>query len=88
VLDIQSHSLLIEHKTLAGKGKVSARQECKPPYANRPKEQQEMYYYRRAAVIGKNCERVVEHLLMHDDYRGILRVRGILKLAEPSSTLL
>jgi hypothetical protein len=57
-------------------------QSCKPPYANRPKEQQEMYYCRRAAIIGKNCERLVEHFLMNDEYRGILRVRGILRLAE------
>lgn len=82
VLDAQTHAVLIVHRTLLGKGKVSAVQSCKPPYANRPKEQQEMYYCRRAAVIGKNCERLVEHFLMSDEYRGILRVRGILRLAE------
>ena len=82
VLDMRSHTLLIEHQTLSGKGNLSARHECKPLYANRPKEQQEMYYCRRAAVIGQNCKQLVEHLLMNDEYRGILRVRGILKLAE------
>jgi hypothetical protein len=82
VLDMKSHTLLIEHQTLSGKGNLSARHECKPLYANRPKEQQEMYYCRRAAVIGQNCKQLVEHLLMNDEYRGILRVRGILKLAE------
>ena len=80
-LDAQTHAVLIMHKTLLGKGKVSSVQSCKPPYANRPKEQQEMYYYRRAVAIGKNCGRLVEHFLMSDEYRGILRVRGILRLA-------
>jgi hypothetical protein len=64
VLDAQTHALLIVHKTLEGKGKLSVQQSCKPPYANRPKEQQEMYYCRKAAVIGKNCERLVEHFLV------------------------
>ena len=41
-----------------------------------------MYYCRRAAIIGKNCERLVERFLIRDEYRGILRVRGILRLAE------
>jgi hypothetical protein len=82
VLDAQTHAVLVVHNTLEGKGKASVQQQCKPPYANRPKEQQEMYYCRRAAVIGKSCERLVEHLLMTDEYRGILRVRGILRLSE------
>jgi len=55
VLDAQTHTVLIVHKTLEGKGKLSVQQSCKPPYANRPKEQQEMYYCRKAAVIGKNA---------------------------------
>lgn len=82
ILDAQTHALLIVHKTLEGKGKLSMQQSCKPPYANRPKEQQEMYYCRKAAVIGKNCERLVEHFLMTDEYQGILRVRGILRIAD------
>lgn len=82
VLDARTHAVLIVHNTLVGKGKASVHQHCKPPYANRPKEQQELYYCRRAAVIGKNCERLVEYLLMSDEYRGILRVRGILRLSE------
>lgn len=82
VLDTKTQALLVEHRTLEGKGKASVLQECKPPYANRPKEQQERYYCRRAAVIGKNCERLVERLLMTDEYQGILRVRGILRLSD------
>lgn len=82
VLDAQTHALLIVHKTLEGKGKCSVQQHCKPPYANRPKEQQETYYCRKAAIIGKHCEQLVEHLLLSDEYRGILRVRGVLSLAE------
>jgi transposase len=82
VFDKQTHAVLIVHKTITGKGKVSFQQHCKPPYANRPKEYQELYYCRRAAVIGKNCVRLVEQLLMSDEYRGILRVRGILRLAD------
>lgn len=81
-LDTKTHAVLVVHKTLAGKGKASVQQQCKPPYANRPKEQQEMYYCRKALAIGKNCERLMEHLLMTDEYRGILRVRGILRLAD------
>lgn len=81
VLDAQTHRVLIVHKTLDGKGKASVQQHCKPPYANLPKEHQEMHYCRKAAVIGKNCERLVERLLMSDEYRGILRARGILRLA-------
>jgi transposase len=82
VLDTQTHAVLIVHKTLEGKGKLSFQQGCKPPYANRPKEQQEMYYCRKAAAIGAYCERLVEHFLMTDPYRGILRVRGILRMAD------
>ena len=40
-----------------------------------------MFYVRKAAIIGRNCERLVEHLLMTDEYRGILRVRGIFHLS-------
>jgi transposase len=82
VLDKLTHKVLIVHKALQGKGKLSVQQHCKPPYANRPKEQQELYYCRKAAIIGKNCERLVERFLMTDEYRGILRVRGVLKLAD------
>jgi len=81
-LDTKTHAVLVVHKTLIGKGKASVQQHCKPPYANIPKEHQEMYYCRKGAIIGKNCERLLEHLLMTDEYRGILRVRGILRLTD------
>ena len=82
VLDAKTQALLIEHRTMVGKNKLTFTEECKPPYANKQKEQQELYYVRQAAAIGRNCECLVEHFLMADEYRGILRTRGILNLAK------
>lgn len=82
ILDAQTHKLLIVHRTLIGAGKVSMQQSCKPPYANLPKERQEEHYCRRAFAIGKNCSRLVERILLTDEFRGILRVRGILRLTD------
>jgi len=82
VLDKQTQAVLVAHKTLQGKGNVSMHQSCKPPYANRPKEQQETHYCRKAGTIGRSCQRLVEGILIADEYRGILRVRGILRMAE------
>jgi hypothetical protein len=82
ILSARTQEVLIVHKALQGQGKLSMQQSCKPPYANRPKEQQEMHYCRKATLIGESCRKLVEHILMTDEYRGILRVRGILKLSE------
>jgi len=82
VLDMRSNNLLVEHRVLAGAGKASILQGCKPPYANFPKEHQEMHYCRRAKIVGDQCEKLVDHILSTDEYRGIYRVRGILKLSD------
>ena len=86
VLDLKTHKLLISHKVLDGVGKVTFREECKPPYANKPKEYQEIHYCRKARAIGSSCEKLVSHILVSDEYKGILRVRGILKLADTISS--
>jgi transposase len=89
VLDKNTQAFLVQHKTLAGAGKLSAYHENKPSYAMRPKEEQEVYYLRQSELVGANCARVVNQLLSVDEYRGIYRVRGILGLAKSfSNTIL
>jgi len=72
--------LLVRHYTLQGKGKCSQTADCKPTWKHPDLEAQEMYYCRKARLIGQCCYTLIYRILSTDAPLAIRRVRGILSL--------
>jgi transposase len=78
----QNGMLVITHRRLIQKGKVSAPLSCKPEWKHPTRESQERYYLSEARKIGPSMHTLVYEALseMKVDLLSIRRVRGYLSL--------
>jgi transposase len=72
--------LVITHRRLAKRGKVSQPSSCYPAWKHPDLESQERYYCHKARDIGPNMHKLVYRALCKDDPLAIRRVRGFLWL--------
>jgi hypothetical protein len=72
--------LVITHRSLKGRGKVSQPLACYPAWKHPDLESQERYYCRKAREIGPDMHKLVYQSLCKDDPLAIRRVRGFLSL--------
>lgn len=77
---ISGEELIITHRRLAGRGKISQPAECMPAWKHPDLENQERFYCRKAREIGPNMHTVVYQALCSDNPLAIRRVRGLLSL--------
>jgi transposase len=80
VLDNDTSELIIMHRTLLLKGKISSNPLCKPEWKHPNLESQERYYCQQARKCGPNMHNLVYTTLLSDDPLAIRRVRGQLSL--------
>lgn len=73
--------LLITHRRLHGKAKISRPDSCLPKWKHPSQESQERYYCRCARKVGEDFHQVVYQVLCQNDPLAIRRVRGVLSLA-------
>ena len=72
--------LIITHRRLEQRGKVSQPMSCYPDYKHPDLESQERYYCRKAREIGPNMHKLVYQTLCKENPLAIRRVRGFLSL--------
>jgi hypothetical protein len=72
--------LLVMHRTLALKGKVSMPASCQPAWKHPDLESQERYYLQQARKTGPNFHALIYAVLQSDNPMTIRRVRGLLSL--------
>jgi len=72
--------LIITHRRLGLRGKVSQPASCLPMWKHPDLESQERYYCRKAREIGPNMHKLVYQSLSKDDPMAIRRVRGFFYL--------
>lgn len=83
---LSGEELVITHRRLAGRGKISQPAECLPAWKHPDLESQERFYCRKARDIGPNMHRIVYQSLCSDNPLAIRRVRGLLSLGRSCGT--
>jgi len=86
---LKDEKLLIHHKRLPQRGRISRPVTCCPPWKHPQQESQERYYCRKARDVGPQFYALVYATLCTDDPLAIRRCRGLLSLARrfPSGTV-
>lgn len=77
----EGQELIIAHRRLAQRGRVSMPASCSPAWKHPDRESQERYYCRKAREVGPALHHLVYQSLCTDDPLAIRRVRGLLSLA-------